>query len=93
MNLKTFFDGFAKVEEKCKSFRYNPNDIACFSGCPYSHACKWLHNFEAELRNELLPRVIDAITELVDDRSDFQKGYKKGYVDALIRVLGEEEET
>jgi hypothetical protein len=49
-NLKTFYDGFAKVEEKCKRFSYNPNDVACFCSCPYSHTCQWLHDFEAELR-------------------------------------------
>lgn len=45
---------------------------------------------ETELQNELLPRIIDAIAEIYDDRSDYKKGFKAGYVEALKRVLGDE---
>jgi len=47
----------------------------------------WKMDFEGELLEELTPRIIDAMTELVDDRSDFKKGWKIGYIDCLKRVL------
>lgn len=50
---------------------------------------KWKEEFEEELREQLLPRVIGAMAELVDDRSNFQKGWKIGYIDCIKAILGD----
>ena len=55
----------------------------------YFKTQKWKDAFEKELQEQLIPRVISAMAELVDDRSDFQKGWKIGYVDCLKAVLGD----
>lgn len=52
-------------------------------------ALLWKKDFERELREQLTPRIISAMAELVDDRSDFQKGWKIGYIDCLKQILGE----
>lgn len=62
----------------------------CVLNLDYEEQClknKWRSEFVASLEAEQLPRILDAMVELIDDRSDFQKGYKKGYVDAYQRVL------
>ena len=40
-----------------------------------------------QLESLMLPHILEGIAELVDDRSDFRKGYQVGYVDAIKKVL------
>lgn len=52
----------------------------------------WKEAFEKELHEKLVPAVLNAMAELYDNRSDFQKGWKMGYVTCLREILGEEGE-
>ena len=91
--------GYSMSEEvtvpKVPSFCYLcVNNKCCFDcngsvkpfepkGCPE----KAKKEFVAQLESLMLPHIIQGITEFVDDRSDFKKGYQMGYVDAIKKVL------
>ncbi len=50
----------------------------------------WIETFKKQLDTLMIQSSVEAMVELVDNRSDFQKGWKIGFVDALKKVKGEE---
>lgn len=59
----------------------------CLDEKHYCERDAWKEEFVAQLEAEQIPRILDAMAEIYDDRSDYQKGFKAGYVECLLRVL------
>lgn len=59
----------------------------CLDEKHYCERDAWRFDVAAQLEAELLPRALDAMAALYDDREEFRKGYKMGYFEAMRRFL------